>query len=254
MPFVARPDGWRLFTEVSGDPRRPALVLLEGLGGDVAGWHPTVSHLARELFVVAYDHRGCGRSEGPDLPTTIGTYVEDCMAVLDELRLGAVHVYGQSFGGAVAIELAITHRERVRTAVLGATHPGVRHAVPSGGRAPKDRPWLQRYAPAFVRDHPEQIREHRTWEGRRSPSGERRQWEALRVWDRFDALPEMSVPVLVLHGSEDRLVHPGNAELLAGRIPRAELAVLDGAGHAYHLERPEEAALIVLDFVRRHRS
>ncbi len=254
MPFVERPDGTRLYLEVAGDPRRIPLVLLEGLGGDVSGWRRNLPHLAAELFVIAYDHRGNGRSEGADAPTTMRTYVDDCLAVLDELRLERVHVYGQSFGGAVALELALTHPERVRSAILAATHPGARHAVPSSARSPKDKPWLQRYSTAFAEAHPDLVREDLGLQERRSRAGERRQWEAMRAWDAYDRLGDVAVPVLILHGSQDRLMHPDNARLLAERIPGAELELIEGAGHAYQLERAEEADEIVLGFVRRHRS
>lgn len=254
MTFVERPDGARLYVEVAGDPRRAPLILIEGLGGDVAGWRRNLPHLAAELFVVAYDHRGCGRSSQGGGPTSMATYVGDCLAVLDELRLERVHVYGQSFGGAVALEVALAHPGRVRSAIVASAHAGSARAVPSAGRAPKDRPWLQRYAPGFAEAHPDVVREDSATGGRRSRSGERRQWEALRDWDAHDRLGEVSVPVLVLHGSEDLLVHPDNARVLAGRIPGAELAIVRGAGHALHVERPEEADRIVLDYVRRHRS
>ncbi|MGZ8636489.1 MAG: alpha/beta fold hydrolase [Actinomycetota bacterium] len=254
MPYVERPHAPRLYYEVAGDPRRPAIVLLEGLGGDVTGWRRNVPHLAAELFVVAYDHRGSGRSGPADEPTTMTTYVEDCLAVLDELRSPRAHVYGQSFGGAVALELALTHPDRVRSAILAATHPGSLHAVPAPGRAPKDEPWLQRYSPAFAPAHPEQVREDLGLETRRSRSGERRQWIAMRAWDAHDRLGDVTVPVLVLHGSQDRLMHPDNARLLAAGIPGAELVILEGAGHVYHAEQPERADEAVLDCVRRHRD
>jgi pimeloyl-ACP methyl ester carboxylesterase len=254
VALVERPDGARLYYEVAGDPRRAPILLLEGLGGDVTGWRRNVPHLAAELFVIAADHRGNGRSEAAPAPTTMATYVEDALAVLDELRLERAHVYGQSFGGAVALELALTHPERVRTAILAATHPGSRHARPAPGRAPKDRPWLQRYSPAFVQAHPDLVREDLALQARRSPAAERRQWEAMRDWDAFDRLGDLGVPTLVLHGSEDLLMHPDNARLLAERIPGAELVILEGAGHVYQLERAQEADDAVLDFVRRHRS
>jgi pimeloyl-ACP methyl ester carboxylesterase len=57
---------------------------------------------------------------------------------------------------------------------------------------------------------------------------------------------------LVLHGSEDQLIAPSNAEVLASRIEGAELVFLEGAGHVYHSERAAEADAVVLDFVRRH--
>ena len=256
MPFVARPDGAKIHYELAGDPRRPAVVLLEGLGGDIPGWRRNIPHLATELFVVAYDHRGNGRSEAPDEPTTMTTYVEDCLAVLDELTIGRAHVYGQSFGGMVAQELLLTHADRVRSAILACTHPGQRHAIPGRGRAPKDRPWLQLYAPAFAKEHPEHVEEDLR-AGRaqpQDPQGQRRQWEAIQAWDPFDRLPRIRLPTLILHGSQDGVIDVENARVLASRIPGAELAILEGAGHVYHSEQAEAADALVLDFVRRHRD
>lgn len=255
MVFVERPDGARLHYEVHGDPRRPPIVLLEGMGGDLPGWRRNVPHLAAELFVIAYDHRGNGHSEAPDAPTSMITYVEDCLGLLDELRVQRAHLYGQSFGGMVALESALTHPERVRSLILAATHAGPRHAVASEGRAPKDRPWLQLYAPAFAAAHPQHVEEDlRVGRAQpQHPEGQRRQWEAIQDWDSFDRLPEIGVPTLVLHGAEDRMVDPGNARILAERIPGAELVLLEGAGHVYHSEQAERADQVVLDFVRRHR-
>ena len=256
MPFVDRPDGARLYHEAHGDPRREPLVLLEGMGGDIPGWRRNVPHLAAECFVVAYDHRGNGNSEAPDAPATMATFVDDCLAVLDELRIERAHLYGQSFGGFVAQELGLTYPERVRSLILGCTHAGHSHIVPARGRAPKDRPWQQLYAPAFVQTHPEHVEDDLRI-GRaqpQHPEGQRRQWEAVQTWDAYDRLPTLRVPVLVLHGSEDQLIDVGNARVLASRIPGAELQILDGAGHVYHSEQADRADEIVLDFVRRHRG
>ncbi len=255
MAVLERPDGARIHYEVHGEPRRPPLVLLEGMGGDLPGWRRNVPHLAAELFVIAYDHRGNGHSGAPDAPTTMATYRDDCLALLDELRVERAHLYGQSFGGMVALELALTHPERVRSLVLAATHPGHRHAVSSRGRTPKDRPWLQLYAPSFAEAHPEHVEEDlRVGQAQpQHPEGQRRQWEAMRAWDAYDRLPEVGVPTLVLHGSEDQMIDAGNARLMAERIPGAELVLLEGAGHVYHSEQADRADEVVLDFLRRNR-
>ncbi len=253
---VVRPDGARLYVEVHGHPADEPLVLLEGMGGDIPGWRRNIPRLASEHLVVAYDHRGNGRSVAPDVPTTMATFAEDCLAVMDALDIERAHVYGQSFGGMVAIELGLSRPERVRTLVLACTHAGVARAAPARGRAPKDRPWLQLYAPSFVAARPDLVEEdQRVARAQpRDPEGERRQREAVRAWDAWDRLPELRMPVLVLHGSEDQLVDVANAHALAERIPGAELVVIEGAGHVYHAEQPELADGIVLDFLRRHRG
>ena len=62
----------------------------------------------------------------------------------------------------------------------------------------------------------------------------------------------LRVPTLILHGTEDQAIDVGNAELLAERIPGAELVLLEGAGHLYHSEQAAAADAAVLDFIRRH--
>ena len=253
MASVERPDGARIAFDVAGDPRRPPLLLLGGIGGDAPTWRRDIPKLASELFVVVVDHRGIGRSDAPDEPTTITMYVDDALAALDELRVDRAHVYGHSFGSLVALELALEHPERVRSVIVGAGRPGRSHSIRSRGRAQLGRLWEQLYSEAFVAEHPEEIEADRRATVRRPP-GERRQAEAAKGWDPRERLGELRVPMLILQGSADRLVDPENARILAREIPGAELVLLQGAGHAYHSEMPERADDAVLNFVRRHRD
>jgi len=182
-----------------------------------------------------------------------GDPAREPIVLLDELGVPSANVYGQSFGGMVAQELALAHPERVRTLILAATHCGGRHAVRSEARSPKDRPYLTLYSEAFSRAHPEHVVEDlRVGSATpQRPHARRRQWEAVQGFDACGRLGELRVPTLVLHGTEDRLVDPRNARLLAERIPGAELVLLEGAGHVYHSERAEEADRAVLEFVER---
>jgi pimeloyl-ACP methyl ester carboxylesterase len=225
------------------------------MGGDIPGWRRNVPTLAAELRVVAYDFRGNGRSDDPPGPCTMTTFVDDTVALLEDLGIERAHVYGQSFGGMVAQELGLARPDRVRSLVLACTHPGHHHAVRvDDGAVPKGEPWRALYAPGFPEAHPEHVAEDLRVGGQTPPhpQGQRRQWEAVQGWDAYDRLPGLDVPTLVLHGTEDRLVAPANAELLARRIPGAELVWIEGAGHLYHSEQAAAADDAVLTFVRRH--
>jgi 3-oxoadipate enol-lactonase len=256
MPYLRRPDGCRLYFELHGPDDGSALILLEGLGGDIPGWRRNVPHLAARHRVIAYDFRGNGRSDTPDEPMTMGTFVEDTIGLLDDLKVGRAHVYGQSFGGMVAQELALTYPDRVRSLVLAATHAGpgsaerVRTAV---AKVPKDRPYLALYSDAFAREHPDHVAEDILVGSQRpqAPHAGRRQWEAMQGWSSYERLGRIGCPTLVLHGTEDRLVSVENAPVLAERIPGAEVFLLEGAGHVYHSEQPGQADAAVLDFLAR---
>jgi 3-oxoadipate enol-lactonase len=241
------------FTTSSTD-RSPAhrSWLLEGMGGDIPGWRRNIPPLATRYRVVAYDFRGNGRSDKPDVPTTMGTFAEDAVALLDHLGVGSAHLYGQSFGGMVGLELALTHPDRVRSLVLAAAHAGsARASHPSPGNVPKDKPYLALYSPDFAQTHPDHVEEDILVgsQNPQPPHAGRRQWEAMQDWDVWDRLAEVDCPVLVLHGTEDRLVSVENARRVAAAIPGARLVLLEAAGHVYHSEQPEASDSAVLAFL-----
>jgi 3-oxoadipate enol-lactonase len=254
VPVVVRPDGVHLYHEVHGPVDAAPMILLEGLGGDIPGWRRNIPHLARELRVVAYDFRGNGNSDEPPGPCTVATFVDDTVGLLDALGIDRAHVYGQSFGGMVAQELALTAPHRVRTLILACTDMGPGRAIPPTARAPKHEPWRTLYAPGFPGRHPEHVAEDLRVGAQQPdhPIGGRRQWEAMDGFDSYDRLPGLRIPTLVLHGTEDQLIPVESARRLAARIPGAELVLLEGAGHVYHSEQAEAADAAVLDFVRRH--
>src|SRR5438093_957214 len=94
MPFLSRPDGCRLYFESHGPESEPPLLLLEGMGGDIPGWRRNLPRLSSRRRVVAHDFRGNGRSDKPDEPMTMQTFVDDTLGLLDEIGAERSHVYG----------------------------------------------------------------------------------------------------------------------------------------------------------------
>jgi 3-oxoadipate enol-lactonase len=255
MPFLVRPDGCRLWYEARGPVHASVLILLEGMGGDIPGWRRSIPRLAERHRVVAFDFRGNGRSGAPDAPMTIATLADDTVALLDQVGARRAHVYGMSMGGMVAMELALSRGERVRSLVLAATHAGPARASAAVARrpVPKDRPYLALYSERFAAEHPDHVAED-ILVGSQSPQPAnvgRRQWEAMQAWDAWDRLRDIRAPTLILHGTEDGLVGVENARRLAAAVPGAELVLLEGAGHLYHSEQPEAADRAVLVFLDR---
>ena len=73
--------------------------------------------------------------------------------------------------------------------------------------------------------------------------------QAILAWESFTRLPQITAPTLVIHGRADRLVPPGNGELIAARIPGAQLVLLEHASHLFSTNQPQAAEKAILRFL-----
>jgi 3-oxoadipate enol-lactonase len=233
-----------------GDP----VLLIAGLALPAASWWRTVPVLARRFRVLTYDHAGVGRSAALRAPSSTTAMAADALAVLDAAGVTRAHVYGTSLGGLVAQQLATRNPDRIRSLVLGATHPGGARVQPPERDVIsflRRRPTLpaREAAWAFVpynygarcrRRHFERIVQDiaRRLEFPYARAAYRAQLYAGATHDAFLALRRLMVPTLVVHGRDDRVIPPANAELIAGAIPHADLHLLDETGHIYMTEEP----------------
>ena len=97
----------------------PDLVLLHGLGGNLAIWHLKLVPLLRQHYrITTYDLRGHGRSDMPASGYTTGDMVSDLIGILDELGLEQVHLVGHSLGADIALNFAIRYPDRVGKLIL----------------------------------------------------------------------------------------------------------------------------------------
>jgi pimeloyl-ACP methyl ester carboxylesterase len=250
-------DGTRIWYDVHGAGE--TLLLVHGQSLDHEMWEGVYEDLADHHRVVRVDLRGSGGSDAPvDRAYSMDLLARDALAVLDDLGVERAHVYGFSMGGKVSQILASIAPERLGALVLGATAPGGEHEVERPQHASlallrarsEEGPDLIGplfYTPEWAREHPETV-------GRILPRNplraQRRHYEASLRHDAWDLLPRIQAPTLVVHGKDDELSPVGNAELLADRIPGAELLVLPGARHGYlheALPRATEAVLAFLD-------
>jgi pimeloyl-ACP methyl ester carboxylesterase len=258
----------QLYYEVHGQGE--PLVLIMGLGASTLGWDMQVPTFSRESQVVAFDNRGSGRSDKPATLYTIRLLADDTAGLMDALGIASAHVYGQSMGGLIAQELALTYPQRVRTLVLGSTSCGGRQAVPAlpehltlmaslitfspEEAAEKGLPLM--YSDEFIARRRQELIDRALAEAelRPPPDAFARQVQAAVRYKAYDRLTQIRCPTLVISGSDDKIVPAENSRILAERIPNAEFVVLPKAGHGYLVECAEESNAIVLDFLRHHRS
>jgi esterase len=122
----------RLYYEEHGSGA--PILCIHGAGGTALAWADAVQKLARAGRVISYDRRGCARSERPEPyeRTSVTEHADDASALLDALGAGPAVVIGRSYGGTVAIELALRHPDRVRALVL-LEPDGPRELAPAAG-------------------------------------------------------------------------------------------------------------------------
>ena len=244
---------------------RPWLVLVQGLGFDRAGWAPIVGHLKRHFRLALIDNRGSGDSDASPERFEVTQMARDVVAVLDHAGIAKAHVLGISLGGMIAQELAAGHPDRVDALVLAATTPGFPggYPIPSASMAlfaagpflsldaKRRRHVMNALSAATVRDRPElvdELVEHVTARPT-SPQGASAQAIAGAAYVSSYGPQAIRARTLVLHGDADTVVDPRNAQILARRIPDAELVLFPGLGHLLFWEDPDAFADAVTSFL-----
>ena len=114
----AHVNGIRLYYEEHGEGA--PIACIHGGGSSALMWADAVEELVRLGRVIAYDRRGCTRSERPEPyeRTTVAEQADDAAALLEALAAAPAVVIGRSYGGAVAIDLALRYPDQVRALVL----------------------------------------------------------------------------------------------------------------------------------------
>lgn len=276
LPSYVDVDGRRTRVRIEGDRTSTPVLLLHGLGRSLEDWGPQYSLLAQSYRVIALDIPGFGFSERDPAPTTLEVLargVAQTLDALDETR--AVHVVGNSLGGAVAMQLLVRAPERVASLTLvdsagfGAqvspllrllTIPGLgrliaRNTTPSGARLLERTIFADSALVTDTRiDHAMAIADQPdsgqvTYEIARVLAN----WRAIRPQWRSDLLSAVTAdprPTLIVWGEQDRVLPAHHLNAVAELMPYASTQLLSGAGHAPQIERPGEFAAVLTSFLQ----
>lgn len=263
--------GLTFHVEDQGDG--PCLLLLHGFTGSAATWEPHAARYRKRYRTVAVDLIGHGLTDAPRDPARyrMGRCIDDLQALLDALGVERTAVLGYSMGGRVALHLASAHPERLWALVLESASPGIDDPEERARRRQADEAlaaeleshgiesfvakwealplWAtQARLPQEVRDR---VRRQRLQNRAHGLAGSLRGMGAGAMEPLYARLPHLTMPTLVIAGQRDeKYVRLG--EQMARAMPRAELAIVPGAGHNVHLEEPDTFDSLVLNFLARH--
>jgi len=231
-----------MHARVGGDPAAGApVVLVHGLVISGRYMVPTAVEMAPLCPVYAIDLPGYGDSVKPRAMLGLGELADALAAWMDAMRLGSAHLVANSFGCQILAEFALRHGRRANRLVLqGPTvDPGARTVRQQLGRllqnSSSEGPglgWISFVD--YVKAGPRRIR----WTIR------------MAMEDRIeDKLPGIAAPALVVRGDKDPLVPQPWAEEVTRRLPRGELCVLPGLGHAINYTAPKQFVAAMRPFL-----
>ncbi len=232
-----------------------ALVLLHAFPCNRSMWAPQISALThgRHIRVITPDLRGFGESDAPDGPYLMDTLADDIAGLLDALQIETCALGGLSMGGYVAFAFYRKYAARVRALILADTRPQAdteerrssREETAQLAEREGSRPVAERYLPqlltaATLQDPTGTTARLRAMMEAATPTGIAGAMRGIALRpDSTDLLPKITCPTLILVGEEDTITPPADAQLMAERIPNAQLVTIPHAAHLSNLEQPE---------------
>jgi 3-oxoadipate enol-lactonase len=257
MPRLTIAD-FQLYYEVHGEG--PAVVFLHGAGGNHLSWWQQVPVISQRYTCITVDQRAFGLSA--DAPESEGrrAWASDLRQLLAKLEIESVALVAHSMGGRAAAGYILREKAPVWALVLSGTHGGVLTKESwklqeelkqrMNGRSLRERA----LSAAFSRANPDLAFLYRQINGLNPP----RPADFLSpipgyIGTTREAFDESGIPILFVVGSDDEVMSPEAIRIASEIMPRAELAVLEGAGHSAYFEQPELYNEILLNFLDRYR-
>jgi 3-oxoadipate enol-lactonase len=225
---------------LEGPEDAPVLVMANSLGTTLRMWDDQAPELRGSFRLLRYDHRG-----------------RDALALFDRLGIERFSFCGLSIGGMVGMWLASEAPERVERLVLCCTSAllGPRElwderiavATGQGMDALVDSVIVRWFTPEFFSSNPETVEKAALMLRETNPGGYAGCCAAIRDMDLRDRLSSITVPTLIIAGTEDPATPPEHGELIRDSIPGADFEVVPDASHLANIERPEVVTRAILD-------
>lgn len=249
-------DGARLAVRLGGPEAGSPLLLLPGQANSSRWWDDLRRGFEDEFRTVTFDYRGTGATVADVGDWSTVSFADDAAEVMRACGFARFDVYGTSMGGRVAQHLAA--QGDVERLVLACTSPGGPHSQERGPQVRRAlaAPRAERlaatvrffYTDAWLADHgPDDslLLGDRTM----SRPAALAHLRASNGHDAWDALPSITAPTLVLHGTDDVMNPTENAALLASRIPDARVELHEGGRHGFFDEFADTVTPRIREFL-----
>lgn len=264
----ARVNGIAVNYELAGEG--DYLVLIHGACDSLRMWYGQIPALARKYRVLAYDVRGHGETECPDVPVDVSLLAADLCELLRALDVGRAFVLGYSMGGRIGLQLALDEPAMVRALIL--SNSGVGLGTPTPGAVERRQGLLAglesgdldavaeqmtalSLSPGAKEREPALFERYKAIKLADNPKCVARVWGSMARAQPPD-LSRLKCPVLIIAGEHDAFAPLESMRAAHDAITGSRFDVLP-TGHAAALEAPDEFNRIVLNFladVRRRES
>ncbi|MCY3898639.1 MAG: alpha/beta hydrolase [Caldilineaceae bacterium] len=249
----------------SGNTDGVPLLLLHGSHATSRWWEPFFAILPDSIYAIAPDLRGCGQSTHSQDGYDIEDQAEDIAELIQSLALTDFDLVGHGSGGAIAIEYALRYSQRLRSLILVDSVPIEGAFTPLQGlqilsQMRDDRSMLRQALSTLFPSAPPPTMSEKEFESfferlvddaaSMAPAAFTAVAEALGRWNRLEEAHRLTLPTLLLLGTEDVIIERDAATRSLLAIPGASnLEILRGVGHSPMVESPVVLAERIIDFI-----
>ena len=244
------------YTDSGGNS--PAVIFAHRFFLDHTMFDEQVEKLSKRFRCIAWDQLGFGKTPAPG-PFSYWDSARDAVALLDYLQIDQAVFVGMSQGGFVSLRAALSYKERVRGLVLIGSEAGINTDEEKEGYRQVFDQW-QSNGPSgevgqFVGnllfgDRALTEKWLPVWEARERSSLIHPAQTLLSRDDITARLPDITCPVLVVHGTDDMAITIDKAQAVAAAVPDCRgLVRIQGAGHAPNMTHPDKVKSALVQFL-----
>ena len=259
MPIIKADDGCALNVEVEGPANAPVLMMSNSLGTNLHMWDDQAPAFSKQFRLVRYDRRGHGKSEAPQGPYTMDRLGRDVLSIADALGVKRFNWCGLSMGGMVGQWLGANAPDRLEKLIVSNTHyyygdkqpwhDRIKFAQDKGLAALAPMQMERWFTKSFREKNAQAIARISEMFVATPLGGFIGCCEAVRDMDFRQSTPTITVPTMVIVGSQDPATPPAAGEDIHKMIKGSTLVAIDAA-HLSNVEQPKAYTDAVLNFLR----